>query len=71
MNRNDHEFLDTIVNFGIVFRGDIEKIKQLKQSISELTAEGSVKIVFQTLSADRIWIKRGNESRGDMNEKTE
>jgi len=71
MNRDDYEFMDTVVNLGIIFRGDIDGIKQLKQSISKLTVDRSIKVVFQTLSSDRIWIQRGNESTGDINGKKE
>jgi len=53
----DDNFLKTKLNCGIVFSSDLEGIQRAKEAL----AQTGVKLVYQTVSADRIFIIRKGE----------
>ena len=61
-------FSDTIMNFAMVVKGEIDDIKELKliieKEVDKLNEKGSnVKLIYQKNSPKRLWIEEERESR--------
>lgn len=52
-------FLETIVNFAIVIRADLETINQIKQDLSK---NQSVDVVYQKYSFNKLIIREDGDS---------
>lgn len=52
-------FLETIVNFAIVIRTDVEKIEELKK---ELAQNSCIDIVYQKYSFNKLYIQEDGET---------
>jgi hypothetical protein len=58
MNEDENSFLDTIVNYAVVIRADLESINELKQ---ELAQNPCVDVVYQKYSFNKLIIKEIGE----------
>jgi hypothetical protein len=59
IERDEKSFLETIVNFAIVIRADLDIIKEIKQ---DLAHNPSVDIVYQKFSFDKLYIREDSDT---------
>lgn len=65
MESNRYELTDLIVNWGVVFRGDLDDIKKLKEHIADFLNKSSLKLIYQSTNPNRMWIKSETKIEGD------
>ena len=59
MKEDMNSFLDTIVNYAIVIRADLESINELKQVLAQIPC---VDVVYQKYSFNKLVIREVGES---------
>ena len=52
------DWVDTLVSYGFIIRGDVDKIKELKKEVDKRLEEMDITLVYQAMNAGRLWIKR-------------
>jgi len=57
-NNKNHNFLSNRFTFGLVIRADFTTIQAIKKHIS---GYDDVDVIFQKLSASKLWIKEEGE----------
>jgi hypothetical protein len=58
MKDKNNDFLNTIVNFAIVIRADLETINDIKQDFAQ---NPCIDIVYQKYSFNRLYIREDGE----------
>jgi len=56
MIKKNSDFLASFFSFGLVIRGNLENIQDIKEYISNCS---DVNIIFQKISTNKLWIKEG------------
>ena len=54
-----NEFLETIVNFAIVIRADIETINEIKK---EFARNPCIEVVYQKYSFNKLYVREGSDT---------
>jgi hypothetical protein len=60
MEASAREFLKTTVSLGLVIKADLETV----QAIKKLLADHNVNVIYQTVSAGKLWITKGEAEVG-------
>lgn len=50
----------TVVNYGIILRGDLREMDELKKHLSEKISSGNISVIYQRIAGRRLWIKEGD-----------
>lgn len=62
MDQKNDDFLRTPISYGVILRGDIPDIRDLKEHLAELS---EIEVIYQTTDAGKLYIKRGGEGESD------
>lgn len=60
-NKEKISFLDTLVNYAVIIRADVETIDQIKRDFAQ---NPGVEVVYQRYSFNKLFIKEDGEDDG-------
>lgn len=69
MESNRYDPRELIVNWGVVFRGDLDDIKHLKKHIADFLDKTSIRLIYQSTNPNRMWIKSETKIEDESNDK--